>query len=322
MAKPANPFTSVASATGPMLIVIAAILWAVDGILRRSLYSLPAVTIVFFEHLVGAVLILPIALRQWRSQTLTARDWMIAVAVSGLSSLLGTVFFTAALLQVMYIPFSVVFLLQKLQPLFAISSARLLLGEQVTRRYLPWAGAALLAAYFVTFPGGRVNLETGSGTILAAMLAFGAAACWGIGTTLSRMLLLKVSDTVATGLRFGITSLLGLGAVVVMGQTASLVEVTPSQWLRFLMIALSTGMVALWIYYKGLKQTQAKVSTILELTFPLLAVVIDAILYKTWLQPTQYLAAGVLLFSMFQVARLNQLESDAAQNVQVRESTA
>ena len=63
-------------------------------------------------------------------------------------------------------------------------------------------------------------------------------------------------------------------------------------------------MVALWIYYKGLKQTQAKISTILELVFPFLAVTIDAFLYKTVLAPTQYLAAAVLLFAIYRVGKL------------------
>jgi drug/metabolite transporter (DMT)-like permease len=71
-----------------------------------------------------------------------------------------------------------------------------------------------------------------------------------------------------------------------------------------LIIALSTGMVALLIYYRGLKQTPVRVSTILELTFPFLAVIIDVVFYKTVLAPTQYLAALVLLFAMYKIAVL------------------
>ncbi len=79
-------------------------------------------------------------------------------------------------------------------------------------------------------------------------------------------------------------------------------------FLRFLLIALSTGMVALWIYYKGLKNTQVKVATILELAFPLVAVLIDIFVYKTFLAPSQYLAAIVLVFAMYKVAGLNASE--------------
>lgn len=297
--------------TGPILIVIAAVLWALDGILRRSLYELPPVTIVFYEHLIGAILLAPFVADRFRLEKITKREWGLVIIIALMSGLLGTLFFTTALGQVNFIPFSVVFLLQKLQPLFAITSAALLLGEKVTRKYLPWAGLALLAAYFVTFPGGVVNVATGAGTAMAALFAFGAAACWGTATTFSRMLLLKVSNTMATGLRFITTTVFAGVAVAIMGQLPSLLMPTPSQFGRFVIIALSTGMVALWLYYRGLKQTEAKISTILELAFPLLAVFIDMFVYKSWLQPTQYLAAGVLMFAMYRVAKLNQATAAA-----------
>jgi drug/metabolite transporter (DMT)-like permease len=73
-------------------------------------------------------------------------------------------------------------------------------------------------------------------------------------------------------------------------------------------------MVALWIYYKGLKTTQVKVSTIIELSFPLVAIFIDIFLYQTTLAPSQYLAAMALLFCMYQVTKptLSKKPSPAA----------
>ena len=35
---------------GPALIVLAAVLWALDGIIRRSLFTLPPIVIVFYEN--------------------------------------------------------------------------------------------------------------------------------------------------------------------------------------------------------------------------------------------------------------------------------
>ena len=65
-------------------------------------------------------------------------------------------------------------------------------------------------------------------------------------------------------------------------------------------------MVALWIYYRGLKHTEAKVATILELIFPMTAVFIDVFLYDTLLAPSQYAAALVLLYAAARVAKLNK----------------
>ena len=45
--------------TGPIFILIAATLWAFDGLIRQHLYSLPPITIIFFEHLIGLILLFP-----------------------------------------------------------------------------------------------------------------------------------------------------------------------------------------------------------------------------------------------------------------------
>ena len=98
-------------------------------------------------------------------------------------------------------------------------------------------------------------------------------------------------------------------AVLLLGQQSQLATLTPSQFLRLLAIALSTGLVALWIYYRGLKYTQVKVATIVELIFPVTAVFIDIFLYHTVLAFSQYLAALVLLFAVYQVSALNRSAS-------------
>ena len=63
-------------------------------------------------------------------------------------------------------------------------------------------------------------------------------------------------------------------------------------------------MLALWIYYRGLKTTPVRVSAIVELAFPMTAVLIDYFLYGTTLAFTQYLAAIILLFAMYKVSSL------------------
>lgn len=291
--------------TGPALILLAAMLWAFDGVLRRSLFTLPPVTIVFFEHCIGMLILTPFVYRQVRRAHLDRQAWILVGIISFLSGLIGTLFFTTALVKVQYISFSVVFLLQKLQPLFAIGAAAVLLREKITRRYIPWAVVAIVAAYFVTFPNGYIDLNTGGGTVAAAVLATGAAAAWGTSTVFSRMLLQKVSHWVATWLRFTVTTVLAFGAVVLLQVVPSFLAPDLSQLLRLVIIALSTGMVALVLYYRGLARTEAKISTILELAFPVLAVFLDVFLYQTMLLPSQYVAAGILLFAMYRVSLLS-----------------
>ena len=291
---------------GPLFIFVAAILWGLDGILRRSLFSLPPATIVFYEHFIGAIIIAPFLYRAWRAETLTKKEWGAITLVSFLSGAVGTIFFTAALAAIHFIPFSVVFLIQKLQPIFTVATASLILRERPTMRYLGWAVLALVAGYFVTFPGGVVNTGGGGGYITAALYAFAAAVAWGSSTAFSRYTLLYHSNTLITGLRFWITVPIALMFVFALGAAPTLGVVTGVQLLTLSAIAFSTGMVALWIYYRGLKTTPASVSAIVELAFPATAVLIDYFLYHTTLALSQYLAGTALLFAVYQVARLNQ----------------
>ena len=292
--------------TGPVLIIVAALLWAVDGVIRRHLYSLPPITIIFFEHLIGLIILLPFVYKYVFKTKLTQREWWLVVLISVLSGLLGTLWFTTALLKVHFISFSVVFLLQKLQPIFAISTATIFLKEKFDRKYIIWAVLAVASAYFVTFPNGYVNLATGEGTIIAALYALGAAFAWGSSTTFSKMLLGKVRAEVSTFYRFLFTVFIALPVLLLFGYGSSLGAPTPVQFGLLALIAISTGMVALLIYYKGLAKTPVHISTILELTFPFIAILIDMKLYHTVLVPMQWIAALVLVFSIYQIARLRE----------------
>ncbi|PJA55391.1 EamA family transporter [Candidatus Roizmanbacteria bacterium CG_4_9_14_3_um_filter_33_18] len=289
---------------GPLLIIIAASMWAFDGIIRRSLFTLPSITIVFYEHLFGAVILLPYFIRTFNKEGLTRKEFFLLLFISMFSGVLGTLWFTTALLKTSFISFSVVYLIQKLQPIFAISAAAIVLKEKITKSYIKWAVLALIAAYFVTFKNGYINFATGTGTIIAALYALGAAFAWGSSTAFSKLALIKRPSMYITSLRFLLTAILGLGMVFVFGQSKSLASPTFSQLSRFLLIAVSTGMVSVAIYYRGLKKVQANVSTILELVYPLLAVFIDATLYKSFLAPTQYLAGIVLLFAIYKISKI------------------
>ncbi len=292
--------------TGPIFIITAALLWAFDGLIRQHLYSLPPITIIFFEHLIGLIILSPFIYKYVLATKLEKREWWLVVLIAILSGLFGTLWFTTALGKVHFISISVVFLLQKLQPIFAITSARIFLGEKLDKRYIKWAVLAILSAYFVTFPNGVVNLATGEGTIIAALYALGAAFAWGSSTTFSKMLLGKVRAEVSTFYRFLVTVLVALPVLYIFGYSASLSAPTTSQFGFLALIALSTGMVALLIYYKGLAKTPVHISTILELTFPFVAILLDFIVNHTVLSFTQWVAALLLVFSIYQIARLRE----------------
>ncbi|MEK7586039.1 MAG: DMT family transporter [Patescibacteria group bacterium] len=289
---------------GPIFIIVAAILWALDGVIRRYLYSLPPITIIFFEHLIGLIILTPFIWKKLFTERINKKDVGLLVIIAILSGLLGTLWFTTALLKVHFISFSVVFLLQKLQPIFAIGSASIFLKEKLDKRYIKWALLAIVAAYFVTFKNGHVDLATGEGTIVAALYALGAAFAWGTSTTFSKMVLTKISFGVSTFYRFLFTSIITAFVILILGYGNSLTLPTLGQFGLFTLIAVSTGMVALVIYYRGLARTPVHISTILELTFPFIAIFIDTVLYNSVLSLSQWVATFILVFAIYKVARL------------------
>lgn len=292
---------------GPLFIVIAALLWSVDGLLRVSLYSLPPIVVVFYEHLIGFFLLLPFLFStHHKLATIRPKVWGAFAWVTLLSSVIGTLFYTAALGQINYIQFSVVVLLQKLQPIFAVFFAWVVLKEKLDSKYFLWFFLAMIGGYLVAFPNVVVNLETGRGTIIAALLAVGAAFSWGSSTAFSRYALLQLPTVLTTGLRFGLAAILSFVLVIMMNQTATLSTLSQQQWVTLLTIALSTGMVALVIYYYGLKRTPVRIATICELVWPLSAVFLDYIYFHRTLTLSQWLGALLLLIAIYNVSLLQK----------------
>lgn len=290
---------------GPIFVIIAAILWSFDGVLRITLYSLPPTVVVFYEHFLGAIVLLFFASR-WFSdlRKMTKREWSAITLVALFSGALGTIFYTAALQKINYSSYSVVVLLQQqLQPIWAIATAAVLLKEKVTKKFLFWAAVALGAAYLITFRDLRVNLATGSGTLIAAGLALFAGVLWGSSTAISKFVLNKVSFLTATAIRFFLAPVFALLFILVNRQTSALFQVTPGQWGTLLFITFSTGLVAVGFYYFGLKKTPARITTLCELVWPASAIMIDYFFYHKTLSWTQMLGIGLLLYAIYQVTK-------------------
>lgn len=235
---------------------------------------------------------------------MTRKEWTAIIAVAFFSGALGTILYTAALGYVHYSSYSVVVLLQQqLQPIWAILTASILLKERISKRFMFWAFVALVAAYFVTFKDLRVNMLTGSGTVMAGVCALLAGLLWGSSTAISKYVLNKVSFLTATALRFIFSPIFALFFVIGSKQSGALFTITSSQWVSLGIITLSTGLVALAIYYYGLKRTPARITTLCELVWPASAVGIDYYFYHKALSVTQIFGVLLLLFAIYQVTR-------------------
>jgi drug/metabolite transporter (DMT)-like permease len=230
------------------------------------------------------------------------------VSVTG--GLVGTLAIVRALFLVHFNMLSVVVVLQKLQPLFAIGLATVLLGERVSRRFLARTAAALLGAYLLTFGFGVPVVGDESHLVAAAGLSLLAAACFGAATTLGKMLVTSVSVGAATFGRFGITAGLALVATLVFGPGLPFASVSSGQWVIVLAIGLTSGSGAIFLYYWGLKRIRATVATICELCLPLSAVLLDYAVHHTVLSLGQWLGGAILLAAILAIT-LNRNEIPA-----------
>lgn len=285
-------------------IIFAAAMWGLDGVLLRpSLYHLDVFVVVFLEHAIAfsymAVLLMFEAKELGK---LKAMDWGAFFWVALFGGAIGTMAITKALFFVGFVTLSVVILLQKLQPIFAIGAARIVLGEKPKKNFYWWALLALVGSYFVTFGFMVPNFSTGNKTFVAALLSIVAAFAFGTSTTFSKRAIKKVNFRVGTYLRFGITTLIMFVLILVTGKLPLFAAVKTINVLTLLLIAFTTGGVAIFIYYFGLKRVPATKSTIYELAFPVTAIILEFLIFHKTLNIGQWIGAALLLFAIIKVA--------------------
>jgi drug/metabolite transporter (DMT)-like permease len=281
---------------GAVLICASAALWGLDGVvLTPRLSNLSVPFVVFLLHAVPFVLMQPFLWRSYaRLRAMPARGWLALALVACFGGVLGTMAIVKALFLVDFNQLSVVVLLQKLQPIFALALAALLLGERVSARFLGAAVVALCGAYLLTFGLSAPTASTNSITFKAAFLAVVAAASFGTATVLGKMLLGSLDFKDATFARYGMTSAMALVYLAVSGIGLPFASVTGANWVIVLVISLTTGSGAIFLYYYGLTRVRASVATICELSLPLSAVVLDYVVNDSVLGPWQWLG-GILL---------------------------
>ncbi len=295
----------------PFFVIVAAALWGVDGIvLRPALYSLPVSLVVLIESSIVVLLLSPIFIKQYpKLKLLTNKDWLAFFGVALFGGAIGTMAITKALFYVNFVNLSIVILIQKLQPVFALTLASILLKERLPKIFFWWAALAIFGAYLTTFGLSLPNLETGEKTIIAAALSLIAALSFSSSTVFSKRALRNVGFEMGTYLRFLISALIMLLIVGAMGEIKSIYNITSTQWWIFLLIAFTTGGTAIFLYYYGLKKITASVATICELAFPLTAVLLEYFLRGNILTPVQWFGVAILMVSIIKVSGINLLIS-------------
>lgn len=296
---------------GAIFIVSAAVLWGMDGLFRRNLaQELSASTIVFNEHVILVLVVVPILPRVLRSawRVLDWKGWLSVVLVGAGASALATVLFTEAFGRGDPITPLV---LQKLQPFIVVAGAWFLLRERLRERYWIYFIFAVAAAWFLTFPD-PFDVQVEDAT--TSLLAVGAAALWGMGTVLGRDLSTRLKFEEVATLRFAF----GLPAsLLLVSITDSAAFVPRSDFGPIVAMALVTGgFIALLLYYFGMQRTPASVATLAELAFPATAAVVGYLFLDGKLTGSQW-AGGIALCGTVALMSLQSARGTRAVGVQL-----
>jgi drug/metabolite transporter (DMT)-like permease len=287
-----------------LLVAVGAAMWGTDGILRVPLLEVASPSqIVLLEHLVLLLYSVPAVVLGWRFfRGLGVAQWISLLVIGWGGSALATLLFTTAF--AVGNP-TVVILLQKTQPLFAIVLAAVLLRERLGWAYWPCFAVAMVGAYLISFGNLDAFAALGSAELLAAALALGAALLWGSSTVLGRLVLKDMPFHALTGARLLLAAPLLAGIVVVQGAAGGLGAAFTSEPGRVILLALIPGLLGLLLYYRGLTGTRASYATLAELAFPATAVVLNWTFLGVGVSANQVLGFVLLWGAVFVLGYLN-----------------
>src|SRR5712691_10550871 len=230
---------------GVVLVSVAAIMWGLDGLIRKPLSSsTTAYTIVFGEHVLLVALTLPLLIPALVALYRAGPTYVAAgIAVGAGASAIATILFTKALFHGDFIT---VVVLQKAQPLIAVVGAWAVLREQPRPRFAWFLLPALAGIWLMALVHPLAPHARGLTPIVESL---GAAALWGMGTVLGRYLSRRLAFQQLTTVRFAFGLIASAAALPIVGAKA-LASAHDSLFIALL--ALVTGYLAINLYYYGL----------------------------------------------------------------------
>ena len=297
---------------GAIFVMFAAAMWGADGILLRpKLYHLDVPIVVFLEHFIAFVLMSGFLIYEFKElKKLNKNDWLSFFWIALFGGAIGTMAITKALFYGHFEHLSVIIILQKLQPLFAITLSILILKEKPKKKFYIYALFAIIGSYLVTF-GFATPVITGNKLFIASLLSLLAAFSWGSATVFGKKVVNKINFRVATYIRFGLTSLIMFIIIAVLNRFSHFNNVGKLELTTLLIIIFTSGSIAIFIYYYGLKWIMASKATIYELIFPITAVILDYIIHKNVLSIGQWIGTIIIIFSMIKITTINSFKKNS-----------
>ncbi|MEX0798855.1 MAG: DMT family transporter [Bacteriovoracaceae bacterium] len=287
---------------GILLVMIACALWALDTLIRYPLINegVSAISIVFYEHLILSVIFSVVFFKSlktvWRART---SHYVYFFIVGGVGSALATLAFTRAFV---FLNPSLVILLQKFQPVFAIALASWILKETINKYFVFWAAVSLVGAALISYedvislansPKSLTKLLFHPGAAQGYVLTVFSIVGWGAATVFGKKLSLEgySNEQIMSG-RF----LMGLAALLpFMGMDSQLFTHDVEVYGKISLMVFISGILAMYIFYQGLRKISARACSLAEMFFPFMAVLVNWLFLNATLTPIQLVGGGLLL---------------------------
>ncbi|RUA07412.1 MAG: EamA/RhaT family transporter [Fusobacteria bacterium] len=295
---------------GGLAIVIAASLWGLDGIvLTPRLYNLDTKFVVFMLHLLPFIGMNFIFYKEYKTlKTFTKSDFIFMTLISLFGGVIGTLSIVKALFLMNFQHLTVVTLLQKLQPIFAIILAKFILKEKISKKFIPWAILALIGGYFLTFEFSNPFAANHENVLEASAYAMLAAFSFGSSTVFGKKMVSKITFKQTLFFRYGFTAVIMFLINLFSNNFGEFSKITTLNWQIFVIIGVTSGSGAAFIYYFGLRHVKASVATICELAFPISSVVFDYIFNGSILSPVQLVSIGIMIFAILKITKIKEEE--------------
>jgi drug/metabolite transporter (DMT)-like permease len=294
--------------TGTLFVLFATFFWALDTLIRYPLLEagLSPIQIVFTEHLMLVVgMSLWLRLRGQAVWSFVKKDWLALMVIGGLGSAVGTLAFTEAF---SYMNPTLVILLQKLQPLVAISLAAWVLKEKVQASFIVCLGIALGGSFLLMFEDLHSLLQAQgwhySSEVVSRLIGYGfallAVLSWGASTVFGKKLALSgyTSAQIMNG-RFTVGLVVLLPFLLVNAPFETSISLSFSS--QILLMVLMSGVLGMVLYYQGLRRIESKHSAIAEMGFPVMAGIINWLVLDFTLTPLQIVGGLLLVIASFAV---------------------
>jgi drug/metabolite transporter (DMT)-like permease len=292
-----------------LLIICACLLWAFDLLVRYPVtLKMNFASIVFIESLVGLIFIAPFIFKNRKDlKKISKSDWFIALFVGGIGMSVAGYLQAACIQKATPGLFS---FFQIFQPLFVIFLAHMILKDRIDNMYLYWGIWVVLSAILMF----SVDLEImiNSEIILSDILiALSIMLIWGMCTILSKIFLKNNSALILVGLRWFFAFI--FSSVILLAEGEKLPQEFLMQadiMVRFIFIAVVSGLFSMHLYYSGLKHMSAGKVSFIEISYSAFGMIFSAL--YTFEVLTFFQMLGAASFFAFIILFLSRQDSGIA----------